>query len=74
MTTIPSSVEDANADATRIYGIDDAVVVEATAQVNVVIADMTGRIVFNGVVSEGRNEIALAAGIYIVNGVKVAVR
>lgn len=74
MTTITSSVEDANADATRIYGIDDAVVVEATAQVNVVIADMTGRIVFNGVVSEGRNEIALAAGIYIVNGVKVAVR
>jgi len=38
------------------------------------VVDMAGRMVYNGRVAEGRNEIALERGFYIVNGVKVVVR
>jgi hypothetical protein len=72
MTTIPTDVEEVVAHA-RIYGVDGAVVVEAMAAQQVVVADMSGRIVYNTEVNEGRNEITLAAGIYLVNGTKVAV-
>ena len=73
MTTLPTDVEEVVA-ATRIYGVNGAVVVEAEAAQQVVVADMSGRIVYNGVVSQGRNAIELAAGFYLVNGTKVAVR
>ena len=46
-------------------------VVEAATAGNVTIVDMAGRIVYNGLVKEGRNEIALERGFYVVNGVKV---
>lgn len=70
---IPSATDEAVA-TNRIYGANDAVVVEATTAGDLVIADMTGRIVYSGKVQAGRNEVALTAGFYIANGVKVAVR
>lgn len=73
MTVIPSSVEDVEA-ATRVYGANGMVVVEAGAEGNVTVVDMAGRVVYNGKVSEGRNELALDRGFYIVNGTKVIVR
>lgn len=73
MTVIPSSVEDVEA-AARVYGANGMVVVEAGAEGNVTVVDMAGRVVYNGKVSEGRNELALDRGFYIVNGTKVIVR
>lgn len=73
MTVIPSSVEDVEV-ATRVYGANGMVVVEAGAEGNVTVVDMAGRVVYNGKVSEGRNELALDRGFYIVNGTKVIVR
>lgn len=73
MTIIPSSVEDVEV-ATRVYGANGMVVVEAGAEGNVTVVDMAGRVVYNGKVSEGRNELALDRGFYIVNGTKVIVR
>ena len=73
MTIIPSSVEDVEA-AARVYGANGMVVVEAGAEGNVTVVDMAGRVVYNGKVSEGRNELALDRGFYIVNGTKVIVR
>ena len=73
MTVIPSSVEDVEV-ATRVYGANGMVVIEAGAEGNVTVVDMAGRVVYNGKVSEGRNELALDRGFYIVNGTKVIVR
>ena len=69
-TTIPTSVEGVESD-NRIYTAGGYVVVEAATAGNVTIVDMAGRIVYNGLVKEGRNEIALERGFYVVNGVKV---
>lgn len=70
---IPSSVESVEA-ATRIYGANGVVVVEAAGDSNVTVVDMAGRVVYNGKVSQGRNELTLDRGFYIVNGTKVVVR
>lgn len=72
-TEMPSSVEGIEAEA-RIYGANGRVVVEAVADSNVTVVDIAGRVVYNGRVSEGRNELTLDGGIYIVNGTKVVVR
>lgn len=71
--TIPTSVEAVEA-ATRIYGANGMVVVEAATEGNVLVVDMAGRVVYNGKVREGRNELALDRGFYIANGTKVVVR
>lgn len=70
---IPSSVESVEA-ATRIYGANGVAVVEAAGDSNVTVVDMAGRVVYNGKVSQGRNELTLDRGFYIVNGTKVVVR
>lgn len=70
---IPSSVERVEA-ATRIYGANGVAVVEAAGDSNVTVVDMAGRVVYNGKVSQGRNELTLDRGFYIVNGTKVVVR
>ena len=71
---IGTGVADAEVQAMRIYGAMGEVVIESAVSARVVIADMTGRIVYNACVSEGRNTVALAPGFYIVNGTKVVVR
>ncbi len=71
---IGTGVADAEVQAMRIYGAMGEVVIESAVSARVVIADMTGRIVYNACVSEGRNTVALAPGFYVVNGTKVVVR
>ena len=70
---VATSVEDVEQES-RIYGVSGRVVVDATEACEVRVVDMAGRMVYNGRVAEGRNEIALERGFYIVNGVKVVVR
>ena len=70
---VATSVEDVEQES-RIYGVSGRVVVDATETCEVRVVDMAGRMVYNGRVAEGRNEIALERGFYIVNGVKVVVR
>ena len=70
---VATSVEDVEQES-RIYGVSGRVVVDATETCEVRVVDMAGRMVYNGCVAEGRNEIALERGFYIVNGVKVVVR
>ncbi len=73
IATIPTSVEGVEAEA-RIYGAEGCIVIEAAGDGNVTVADMAGRTVYNGRVSQGRNELSLTRGFYIVNGTKVIVR
>ena len=54
--------------------IGDKVVVETATGNTITIFDMTGRVVYNGVATAHRNEIALHPGMYIANGVKVIIR
>ena len=70
---VATSVEDVEQES-RIYGVSGRVVVDASEACEVRVVDMAGRMVYNGRVAEGRNEIALERGFYIVNGVKVVVR
>lgn len=73
IATIPTSVEGVEANS-RIYGAEGCVVIEAAADGIATVVDMTGRTVYNGRVSQGRNELSLVRGFYIVNGTKVIVR
>lgn len=73
IATIPTSVEGVESNS-RIYGAEGCVVIEAAADGIATVVDMTGRTVYNGRVSQGRNELSLVRGFYIVNGTKVIVR
>lgn len=73
IAVIPSSVEGLETEAC-IYGANGCVVVEAATDGNITIVDMAGRIVYNGKVTQGRNELSIERGFYIVNGTKVVVR
>ncbi len=71
---IPTGIEGVEKAATRVYATNGNVVVEAVEGTNIVVADLMGRTLYNNVAKSNRTTIALERGLYIVNGVKVAVR
>lgn len=60
------------ASALRIVGGHGAIVLKATAPTNVRIVSISGHTIFNRVVS-GSAQVAVPAGVYVVNGKKVLV-
>lgn len=71
---IPSNNIDSEVAQEKVYAIGDKVIVETAIGNTITIFDMTGRVVYNGVATAHRNEIALHPGMYIANGVKVIIR
>lgn len=69
-----TGVEKDYAASFRVYGVEDAVVVESSADREVSIYAATGKLVEQTVVKAGKNTIALPAGVYMVNGNKVIVK
>ena len=53
--------------------VDGGIAVSAERATDVSVADLSGRVVFDGVV-EGQKSISLSTGFYIVNGTKIFVK
>lgn len=50
---------------TRVYAQDGCIIMEPTVTLQVFVSDMTGRVIWQGKLSE-RKQIAVSAGVYIV--------
>ena len=73
--TVLTGIEDVPVEGTGVIAMQGGLVVEGAVAGQVLgIYDLQGREVRNVVLVEGRNEIDLPAGVYIVNGSKVLVR
>ncbi|MBP5561674.1 MAG: leucine-rich repeat domain-containing protein [Muribaculaceae bacterium] len=73
--TVLTGIEDVPMDGTGVTAMQGGLVVEGAVAGQVLgIYDLQGREVRREVLVEGRNEIDLPAGVYIVNGNKVLVR
>lgn len=73
-TESTTKIEDVEVSASRVFVANGKVVVETEIGKSIVAVDMTGRVVYSGTASACRTEFSLDKGIYIVNGVKVAVK
>ena len=58
----------------RVYGEENAVVIECGVDATVSIYAATGKLVLQTAVKAGKNTIALPAGVYVVNNNKVIVK
>lgn len=70
----PTAVVDLRADRLEVYGEAGGVRVVAPEAVRLAVHDVSGRLVVVAEVAAGESRIALEPGVYVVAGVKVAVR
>lgn len=64
IVSVPTGIEDI-LSGTRVYAQDGSIVLEPTITIQVLVSDMTGRVIWQGKLSE-RKQIAVSAGVYIV--------
>ena len=69
-----TEIDDVAVPTTRVIADAGRVTVETVIGTQIFAVDITGRVVYAGRALENKTEIALESGIYIVNGVKVAVK
>lgn len=62
--SVPTGIEDI-LSGTRVYAQDGSIVLEPTVTLQVFVSDMTGRVIWQGKLSE-KKQIAVSAGVYIV--------
>ncbi|WP_075556546.1 Ig-like domain-containing protein [Parabacteroides timonensis] len=62
--SVPTGIEDI-LSGTRVYAKDGSIVLEPAMTVQVLVSDMTGRVIWQGKLSE-KKQMAVSAGVYIV--------
>ena len=62
--SVPTGIEDI-LSGTRVYAQDGSIVLEPAITVQVLVSDMTGRVIWQGKLSE-KKQMAVSAGVYIV--------
>lgn len=64
IVSVPTGIEDI-LSGTRVYAQDGSIVLEPTITIQVLVSDMTGRVIWQDKLSE-KKQLAVSAGIYIV--------
>lgn len=62
--SVPTGIEDI-LSGTRVYAQDGSIVLEPAMTIQVLVSDMTGRVIWQGKLSE-KKQMAVSAGVYIV--------
>lgn len=62
--SVPTGIEDI-LSGTRVYAKDGSIVLEPAMTIQVLVSDMTGRVIWQGKLSE-KKQMAVSAGVYIV--------
>ncbi|MBQ9466250.1 MAG: starch-binding protein [Muribaculaceae bacterium] len=73
-TSTPTAVVDLSADALSVRGEQGSICVQSPEATQLAVYDVSGRLVVLADVDAGESRIALEPGVYVVAGVKVAVR
>ncbi len=73
-TSTPTAVVDLSADALSVRGEQGSICVQSPEATQLAVYDVSGRLVIVADVDAGESRIALEPGVYVVAGVKVAVR
>ncbi len=73
-TSTPTAVVDLDADALSVRGEQGAICVQSPEATQLAVYDVSGRLIIVADVDAGESRIALEPGVYVVAGVKVAVR
>lgn len=64
IVSVPTGIEDI-LSGTRVYAQDGSIVLEPTITIQVLVSDMTGRVIWQDKLSE-KKQLAVSAGVYIV--------
>lgn len=73
-TSTPTAVVDLSADVLSVRGEQGAICVQSPEATQLAVYDVSGRLIIVADVDAGESRIALEPGVYVVAGVKVAVR